>query len=85
VLAEGEEVERVLVDRAARRGARPGAGATAGEIEADDAEPIEVEPIDQWLPRRGVVLEAVHEHERLRTRRGVTVRVCSTPTQGRAS
>ena len=63
LVADGDEVGGVLVDRAPLPRRRPAAGAAADEVERRDPEAVEVEAFDEWVPRRVVVLEPVHEDE----------------------
>ena len=63
LIADGDEVGGVLVDRAPLPRRRPTAGAAADEVERGHPEPVEVEALDEWIPRRVVVLEPVHQDE----------------------
>ena len=63
LVADGDEVGGVLLDRAPLPRRRPTAGAAADEVERRDPEPVEVDALDERIPRRVVVLEPVHEDE----------------------
>ena len=63
LVADGHEVGGVLVDRAPLPRGRAAARPAADEVERGDAVAVEVDALDERIPRRVVVLEPVHEDE----------------------
>ena len=58
-----EDVLGVLTDRAAVPGVTRCAGAATDQVEGGDAMGVEIDPFDERIPHRVIVLEAVHQYE----------------------